>query len=133
MKFRICVILISLSSIGCEPSYRIYVRNHSPKDLYLRISPSVDSLYPKWMTYHDSLINIKVTQNENYALYIIKPAQVFRIWGYIGNVPKVADIPFNYVRLDDGTDSLILNSKDKIINQLKREGKKYDYFIDILK
>ena len=119
--------------IGCEPSYRIEIRNNASTTLYLRTHPSVESLFPKWTGYYDSIIINKISQEGKFSLYGIKPFTTFRIWGNIGGKPTSKEIPFDFIEIIRGIDTLILDSKEKIISQLKREGKKFDYYIEIVR
>jgi len=130
---NLIVIFTILTLIGCEPGYRIYVRNNASTILYLRTNPSIESLYPKWTGYNDSILAHKVSQEGKFSLYSIKPFDAFRIWDNIGGMPTSKEIPFDYVAVIRGVDTLILDNKEKIANQLKRGGKKFDYYIEIIK
>lgn len=130
---NLLLIFILLIFIGCEPGYRIHIRNNASTTLYLKTHPSIESLYPKWTGYYDSIIINKISENGEFSLYGIKPFTTFRIWGNIGRKPTSNEIPFDYVEVVRGNDTLILDSKEKIINQLKKGGKKFDYYIEIVK
>ena len=132
MKNFIFIFILTVI-IGCEPGYRIYVRNTSSTTVYLKTHPSIESLCLKQSSYYDSIIINKVKEEGDFSFYAIKPLNSFRVWGSIGGKPTLKEIPFDYVAIIRGSDTLILDNKEKIINQIKREGKKFDYYIEIEK
>ena len=127
-----CFLLVIILA-GCEPGYRIYIRNNASTTLYLKTSPAIESLYPKWTGYQDSILANKTSQEGRFAVYSIKPFNALRVWDNVGNKPTSNQIPYDYIEVISGADTLILNSKEKIIEQLKRGNKKFDYYIEVLK
>jgi len=129
---NLLISFIVLTFIGCEPGYRIYIRNNAPTTLLIKTHPSIEFGY-KLTGYYDSIISNKVSQDGKFSLYIIKPFTTFRIYDNIGGKPTSNQIPFDYVEVIRGRDTIILDSKEKIINELKKGNKKFDYYIEAVK
>jgi len=126
-------IFITIIFVGCEPAYNVSIHNNSPNTLYIKTSPSIESLlYSKSGSHYDSIINRKVGQTDKYSLYSLKPFDTFRLWGNIGGWPVLYELPFDYVEIINSTDTLILDSKEKIMNQVKKGNRKRDFYIEIV-
>lgn len=133
MKQVLFVLLVIIVFTGCEPSYRIYVRNSSSSDLYIKTHPSIESLYESFSTYRDSILLYKIKQEGDYSIYRIKPNDSMLIDGYLGRSPNIKDLSFDYIALISGSDTTILDSKEKILEQTKQMDKKRNYYIEIKK
>jgi len=114
---------------SCDPGYSCYVRNDSPSILYLKTHPSIESLFDELSTSYDSILAYKTAQEGKLSVYRVNPYSVFRIYGHIGINPSLQEIPFDYIELIEGRDTVVLDSKEKILLRLKQEGKTRKYFI----
>jgi hypothetical protein len=143
-KNLIFILLFIFGLISCEPSYRIYVRNSSASDLYIKTHPSIESDYesnpffksaPQFYPNYNSVIACKFKQEGEYSIYKVKPYDSLNILGDIGFGPVIEQLPFDYIALINGSDSTVLDSKEKIIGQAKLMGKrrKRNYYIEIKK
>jgi hypothetical protein len=122
---------IFLIAASCEPNYNCYIRNDSSSNLYLRTRPSIESLYDKKSTYYDSIISrYKVREEGTLSVYKVNPNSIFRIYGNIGLTPSLTELPFDYIEVIQGSDTTVLDGKDKILERLKQEGKTRKYFIE---
>jgi len=130
-------ILFSFAAIiaftGCEPGYRIYLRNNSSSDLFVKTNPSIESLYDSHSSYVDSIVTYKLKQESGYSFYKLKVHDTLMIWGNIGDKPTLGEMPFNYIAFINGVNTMILDSKAKIINQLKKLDKRRSFYIEIMK
>lgn len=133
MKRILFSLLVIIVLTGCEPSYRIYVRNSSSSDLYIKTQPSIESLYDSHSTYHDSIVTYKLKQEGNYSIYRVKPFNTMLVWGNIGGGPTVKELPFDYIALISGSDTTVLDSKEKIIEQTKKSVRKRNFYIEVRK
>jgi hypothetical protein len=135
MKQIFVYILTTIIIFGCEPSYRVYVRNSSSPDLYIKIHPSIESCFFYFPndSFRDSIIAHKVKQEGKYSIYKVKPNTTFFILGRIGGGPTADQLPFDYIALINGSDSMVLDNKEKIIKQAKLIGKKRNrnFYIEI--
>jgi hypothetical protein len=133
MKHILLSFLLIVFFAGCEPGYRIYVRNSSSSDLYIKTLPSIESLYDSHSTYYDSIVTYKIKQEGNYSIYKVKPYSTMLVWGTIGGSPTVKELPFDYIALISGSDTTVLNSKEKIIEQAKQVNRKRNFYIEVRK
>jgi hypothetical protein len=134
MKQVLFFLLLIIVFTGCEPSYRVYIHNSSSSDLYIKTHPSIESLlYDTTSLYYDSIITHKLKQEDKYSVYKVKPYDTFLIFGTIGGGPTVSEFPFDYIALINGSDTTVLDSKEKIIEQAKQMDKKRNYYIEIKK
>lgn len=129
MKRFIVIILLAVISYGCDPSYNCYVLNNSSSILYLKTYPSIESLLDKQSTYYDSIVVYKVAQEDKLSVYKIEPGEIFQIYGQIGFNPSLQEVPFDYIEIIQEGDTVILDSKEKILKRLEQEGKTRKYFI----
>lgn len=129
MQYLILVFLLAISLQGCDPSYSCYIQNTAPSDLYLKTDPPVESLIDQQSIYYDSILIYKVRDEDKLSVYEVKPNEVFRLFGHIGFSPRIAEIPFNYVEILQGNDTLVLDSKQKILDRLKNKPGTRKYFI----
>lgn len=120
MKKILFILLVIFFFTGCEPGYRMYVRNSSSSDLYIKTQPSIESLYDAHSTYYDTIATYKVKQEGNYSIYSVKPNSTMLVWGNIGGSPTVNELPFDYVALINESDTIVLDSKEKILAQTKQ-------------
>lgn len=129
---RQLVVFLSIFSIAasCDPNYNCYIRNDSSSNLYLKTRPSIESLYDKKSTYYDSIAKCKVQEEGTLSVYKINPNSTFRIYGHIGFTPSLTEIPFDYIEVVQGSDTTVLDDKEKILERLKQEGKTRKYFIE---
>lgn len=125
--------LVIIVFTGCEPSYRIYVRNSSSSDLYIKTHPSIESLYDSHSTYYDSIVTYKLKQEGNYSIYRVKAYNTMLVWGSIGGGPTDKELPFDFIALISGIDTTVLDSKEKIMEQTKQADKKRNFYIEIRK
>jgi hypothetical protein len=132
MKQVLIFLFLLIIFTGCEPSYRVYVHNTSSSDLYIKTHPSIESLlYDTTSLYYDSIIRHKLKQEGEYGVYRVKPYEKFKILGGIGGGPILNDLSFDYVSLISGSDTVIFDSKEKIIRQIKQIDKKRNFYIEI--
>lgn len=128
---RKLIVFIVLFFIGCEPGYRIYIRNNTSKNIYFKTAPSIESLYNKSTQYYDSIVAHRINQDSIYSIYKIYPNSSFLLWGGIGGRPPANEIPFEYIKVMSGNDTLILDNKEKILGYMKAGGKKFNYYIEV--
>jgi hypothetical protein len=121
------MIFVALCS-SCDPSYNCFIANDSSSNLYLKTHPSIESLYDQKSTYYDSIISYKIRQEESLSVYKIDPHSIFRIYGHTGLSPSLREVPFDYIEVIHGNDSIVLDSKEEILDRLKQEGKNRKYF-----
>ena len=134
MKYFLSLLTIMFFLISCEPSYRIYIHNSSSANLYIKTYPSIESiLYDSTSSFYDSIISHKVKVEDKYSVYKIKPYDRILILGTIGGGPTVKELPFDYISLISFSDTIILDSKEKIIEQAKQVDKKRNFYIEIRK
>ena len=129
MKPCIYIFLLTVIFYGCDPSYNCYVRNDSSSVLYLKTHPSIESLFDKQSTHYDSVLSYKVDQEGKLSVYRVEPRGVFQIYGHIGFNPSLQEMPFDYIEIIQGSDTVVLDSKEKILERLKQEGQTRKYFI----
>jgi hypothetical protein len=129
MKHRIVILMLAVILYGCDPSYNCYVRNDSPSVLYLKTHPSIESQVDAQSIVYDSILAYRLHEEGKLSVYRIKPHGVFRIYGHIGFNPSIEEMPFDYVEIIQGTDTVILDSKEKILARLEQEGKTRKFFI----
>lgn len=130
MKIFLSLILIAL--IGCEPGSRIYIHNNGTSPLYIKTHPSVDSLYPNNSLYYETIISHKLGIVDKYSLFRVEPLDSFLIWSVIGDIYNSDIIPYDYIELINNSDTLVLDSREKIFNQMKKRDEKFDYFIEVV-
>jgi hypothetical protein len=134
MKQILFSLFLLILFAGCEPSYRVYIHNSSSSDLYIKTHPSIESIfYDTHSLYYDSIITHKFKQEGEYSVYKLKPYDTILILGTIGGGPTVSELPFDYIALISSSDTTILDSKEKIIEQAKKMDKKRNYYIEIKK
>jgi hypothetical protein len=132
MNFMKQLIVIALSTVilyGCDPAYNCYVRNRSSSVLYLKTHPGVESLLPKESINYDSIAARKTAQEDKLSIYSVKPGETFQIYGHIGFSPSLEEVPFDHIEIIQKGDTVILDSKEKILGRLVQEGKTRKYFI----
>ena len=127
MKYLMFILLL-IFFYGCDPGYHIYISNKSSKELLILTSPSIESLYDPNIAYYDSILNHKLKEENGISTYSIRPYEQFRVFGNIGGIPTLKDLPFNYIKIVQEKDTLVLNSKEKILKSLIRENKKINHF-----
>jgi len=123
------LVFVVIVLTSCDPSYNCYVRNDSSSVLYLKTHPAIESLFDKLSTSYDSILSYKVNQEGKLSVYKIKPHSVFHIYGNIGFNPSLQEVPFDYIVIIQGGDTVVLDSKKKILKRLEQEGKTRKYFI----
>lgn len=123
------LILIVMILTSCDPSYNCYVRNDSSSVLYLKTHPSIESLFDKQSTSYDSVLTYKLNQEGKLSVYKVEPHSVFHIYGNIGFNPSLQEVPFDYIEIIQERDTIVLDSKEKILKRLEQEGKTRKYFI----
>lgn len=129
---NIFFLIILTALIGCEPGSRIYIHNNGTSPLYIKTHPSIDSLYPKNSLAYETIISHKLDIVDKYSLFKVEPLDSFLIWSVIGDIYNSDIIPYDYIELINNSDTLILDSKEKIFNQMKKGDGKFDYFIDVV-
>jgi hypothetical protein len=112
---------------GCDPGYNCYIENYSKVDVFLRTSPSIESLYDQRSIQFESISHYRVGQDGELSLYRVRPGDQFRLYGHIGLKPNVKEVPFKHVEIIHGRDTVVLDSKEEILARLKqiRRSKSY--------
>lgn len=120
---------------ACEPGYSIFVKNNSPTPLFVKTYPSIESFYDSaHSSYYDSILVRKVRTENNISVYKIDKYEKFLVWAYLDKKPMVNEFPFEYIALFSGSDSIVLDSKLKIIEAIKQAGgKKRNFYLEINK
>ncbi len=129
MKRLTVILMLAVVLYGCDPGYNCYVRNDASSILYLKTHPSIESQVDAQSIVYDSVLAFKVQEEGKLSVYKIEPYGVFRIYGRIGNNPSIQEMPFDYIEIIQGSDTIVLDSKQKILERLKQEGKTRRYFI----
>jgi len=120
---------------ACERGYSVFVRNTSPTPLFVKTYPSIESFfYSVHSSYYDSILVRKVRTENNISVYKIDKYEKFLVWAYLDKKPMVNEFPFDYIALFSGSDSIVLDSKLKIIEAVKQDGgKKRNFYLEINK
>lgn len=129
MKKLIILSLICVSYWGCEPFYSVSIANNKTFPIYIKTYPSIESLYPKESVYYDSLLILKTGTENKYSVYRISPGFHIQLYVALGFRPFPRDIPFELIEIIKGADTIVLDSKEKILNQIDLESKKRRYYI----
>ena len=134
MRWTLGFFIVLLMFVGCEPSYRVYIRNSSSSDVYFKTSPSIESLYDSTLSpfYYRLIFNYKINNDGKYSVYRLRPFDSLLLYGHIGGL-NVNDVPFDYIEIISNNDTTILESKSSIIDQLKAMYKKGNYYIEAKK
>lgn len=80
-------------------------------------------------SYYDSVLIHKVGEEGRVSVYGIKPHSVFRLYGNIGLKPSLKEMPIDYIEIINGEDTIILDGKEKILDNLRQENKTRKYFL----
>ena len=74
-----------------------------------------EHIYPKWTDYHGSIVANKLSQDGKFSFYSINHFYTFLVWSTISSKPALNEFPFDYAEVLWGSDTLISDSKEKII------------------
>jgi hypothetical protein len=133
MKTLFLLVLV-IMFMGCDPGYSVYIYNQSSSPLYFKTHPSIESFYDSaHLSYYDSLLAHRVKKDSLYSMYKIEPNSRFLVWSHIGVMPSINELPIDYIKIMNDRDTLILDSKEKIISQIKKTDKKFNYSIEVVK
>ncbi len=131
MKKLPAALLISIIYLGCDPGYSVRIRNETTSPMYIKTAPSIESLYETGNIYYDSLLAIKTGQEGKLSVYKINPNYDLNLYDMLGFQPGLNYIPFDYLEFIKGNDTIILDSKEKILHQINPKSKKSRYYFNL--
>ncbi|MES2849317.1 MAG: hypothetical protein V4685_09685, partial [Bacteroidota bacterium] len=121
MKILFAFLVMVFLFTGCESGYRAYIHNNSSSPLYIKTYPSIESHYDYLRSsYYDSILIYKQKNEDSFSVYKINPYQKFLVWSQMADRPVLKELPFSYISLVSDIDTIILDSKEKIINEIKQ-------------
>jgi hypothetical protein len=126
MKKLSLIIILSVITYGCDPGYGVYIINRSERDLILKTNPSIESLYMEESIFYDTILAHKIKSEGSLSIYKLRPYEQFKIFGHIGKEPTLSEVPFSHIEIIQEGDTIILDTKKKIMESLiKESAKKY--------
>jgi hypothetical protein len=117
MTRAVIFVFIVISLSGCDPIYQVLLVNKSADKVYVITKPGLEEIYAG-STYYDSIVRVKVKNDDSLSKYLIEPNQVLKIFDDIGGKPTVKKFPFEYIQILKFKDTITLDSKQTILNNL---------------
>lgn len=105
---------------GCDPGYNCYIENSSGADVFLRTSPSIESLYDPRSIYMETISHYRVGEYGGLFVYRVQAGSQFKLYGHMGLKPNLKEIPFERVDIIHDGDTVILDSKEEILARLSQ-------------
>lgn len=118
----ISLIFIIFFFYACDPLYRCYLVNTTEKDIFIKISPSIQSFYIDSPWVIDSLNKNTIISEDSFAIYKITKKQEMLIYNTIGTKINDETFKINYMEIYS-KDTLILNNKSDIVSLFVEKGK----------
>jgi hypothetical protein len=116
MKAKSLIIILSyLIIVSCESAYKYSVVNDIDKPVVLRINPSI--LHYVHGSYKEKLIEKNKSSVDSVFICELDPKDTVNLYADIGRVPKERDLPYSYVEILIGNDTIRLN-RGEIIDAL---------------
>jgi hypothetical protein len=94
----------------------------------MKTHPSIESRQDKRAGYYQKVVSYKVGETNGMSVYRLKTNDTLVLYAQIGNKPRLSEVPYDYLELIQRQDTIVLDSKQKIFNKLKPEGKKRNIY-----
>jgi hypothetical protein len=127
----------SLNSLGlllcfglltnCDPAYEYFIEAKRG-DVTVEIHPSLESIYCPHLK--DVCAFAKAHRIDE-GIYRIARGEKLSIDGGVGIQAPVTSFPFDFVRVIEGNDTLLLKGKDQILKKFVRDKPTNKYYLDL--
>ena len=123
-NFIISSLLLLITS--CDPIYNCYINNTCEREVYVKISPPIQSIYynSEWVV--DTLNKQTVEITDSFAIYKIAQKEEMFIYNAIEVHITEKTFNINYIEIYS-LDTLILDTKEKMISAFTPGEKKGQY------
>jgi hypothetical protein len=121
--FYLFLLPFILAITSCDPGYAVIVKNPSNNNFYLKTSPSIENDIFSAAS-RDSIAKYKINENLGVHTYEIPANQELVLWSHIGIRPNVKEVPFAFIQLISGNDTLTLKSPQEIVNATRISSRK---------
>lgn len=114
------ILFLFVNLSACDPGYGYYLKNNRQENIYLKTTPELESLYHFSKDSIKVVDRFKIEQKGSVSIYKIEPQDTLYLYGHIGFEPTLKDVPFNYLEIICGTDSLVMRNKEEIFQAFKK-------------
>ena len=126
-KFHVIVffgLIISILLLGCDPLAEYVVEVKSANDVLIEMHPSLEAKYcPNNLEICKLAESHKVREVEGGAIYQLKKGELIGIYTELGGRASISRFPFQYMKIIRKSDTLVLSSKNQILDKFIRTGK----------
>ncbi len=111
--------------VGCDPAYEYFIEANND-DVVVEIQPSLESIYcPDLKEVCDFATSHKIKE----GTYQIKSGDKFSVYGGVGTQASVNSFPFDFVKIIQGGDTLLLKGKEQILKKFVRDKTSNKYYL----
>ena len=110
--------------VSCDPAYQVFIRNDLNENIVVTTVPSIESAFGRTST-----VPLHISSTDSSGTYRFSPGDEMVIDVRMGFHPELERFPYRQVYLISSEDTVVLDTKEKILRSLVRIKRNRKFYV----